>query len=161
MSLGAPLTPPPGSPRSLARLVMWQPPQEEMKRFLAWFFFGAAAAALIGWAVLEVVPSMLQTTARDIRAIGQQALSEAYIAEYDEAYPAAVLERLTYELAQLVTESDAEVESAWAEGVRRGWADGWNDALDAMRAASLEAGAATGSSELRALNAAPRRDPVH
>ncbi|MDE2989143.1 MAG: hypothetical protein OXT70_14020 [Chloroflexota bacterium] len=161
MSLGAPLTPPPHGPRNLVRLVMWEPQHEALKRTLTWFTIGAATAALMGWALLEILPSTMQTSASDIREITQQALSAAYIAEYDDAYPAAVTERLTYELAQLVVGSDADVESAWAEGVRRGWADGWNDALDAMRAASTEAGAATGSSEQKALNAAPRRDPVH
>ena len=160
MSLGAPLTPPPGGPRSLVRLVMWQPPREETKRTVAWFFFGAAAAALLGWALLEVVPSTMQTTARDIQEIRQQALSEAYIAEYADAYSAAVTERVVYELAQLVIGSDADIDSAWAQGVRSGWAEGWNDALDAMLAASLEAGVASGSSELAALEAAPRRNPL-
>lgn len=159
MSLGAPLTPPPHGPRSFVRLVMWQPPHEELKRTLTWFVLGAGTAALIGWALLEILPSTMQTSASDIREITHQALSAAYIAEYDDAYPAAVTERLTYELAQLVVGSDADVESVWAEGVRRGWADGWNDALDAMQAASIAAGAATGSRELTALDAAPRRDP--
>ena len=102
----------------------------------------------------------MQTTARDIREIRQQALSEAYIAEYADAYSAAVTERVVYELAQLVIGSDADIDSAWAQGVRSGWAEGWNDALDAMLAASLEAGVASGSSELAALEAAPRRNPL-
>lgn len=160
MSFGVPLTPPPDGPRNLVRLVMWQPPHEEIKRTLAWFFFGAAAAALLGWALLEVVPSAIQTTARDIREIRQQALSEAYIAEYADAYSTAVTERVVYELAQLIMGSDADIDSAWAQGVRSGWAEGWNDALDAMLAASLEAGVPSGSSELAALEAAPRRNPL-
>lgn len=160
MSLGAPLTPPPYGPRSLVRLVLWQPRQEALKRTLTWFTIGAATAALVGWALLEVLPSTMQTSASDIREITQQALHEAYIAEYDHAYSAAVTERLTFEFAQLVLASDADVDSAWAQGVRSGWAEGWNDALDAMLAASREAGAAGGSSELAALDAAPRRNPV-
>lgn len=161
MSLGAPLTPPPYGPRSLVRLVMWQPPQEALKRTLAWFLFGAATAALLGWALLELVPVMLQTTERDIREIRQQALSEAYIAKYDDAYAAAVTERLTFELAQLVVGSDVAADSAWAEGVRSGWAEGWNDAFDAMLAASHEAGAGPDSLELTALNSAERRTVDH
>lgn len=157
MSLGAPLTPPPYGPRSLVRLVKWQSPMEALKRTLAWFLFGAATAALLGWELLEVLPGTMQTTVRDIREIRQQALSDAYIAEYDEAYAAAVTERVTYELAQLVVGSEVETDSGWAEGVRRGWVDGWNDALDAMRAASIEAGAEPDSLELEALNRATKR----
>ena len=160
MSLGAPLTPPPHGPRHLVRLVMWQPRQEALRRTLTWFTIGAVTAALIGWALLQVLPSTMQTSASDIRELTQQALNAAYIAEYDKAFSTAVTERLTYELAQLVIGSDAVVESAWAGGVRSGWVEGWNNALDAMRAASLEAGAEPDSLELAALEATPRRNSV-
>ena len=157
MSLGAPLPPPPHGPRNLVRLVMWQSPQEAVKRTLAWFLIGAAIAALLGWVLLEALPDALQTSARDIREIRQQALHHAYVAEYDDAYAAAVADRVTFELAQLVLESHRDADSAWTEGVHRGWAEGWNDALDAMLAASIEAGAEPDSLELNALNGAARR----
>ena len=48
-------------------------------------------------------------------------------------------------------------ESDWANGFRAGWSDGWNDALDAMRAASIDAGASEDSLELQTLNAALKR----
>ena len=138
---------------------MWQPPHEEIKRTLAWFFFGAAAAALLGWALLEVVPSAIQTTARDIREIRQQALSEAYIAEYADAYSAAVTERVVYDAH---SSSSGLMRTSIQPGLRASQrlAGGMERCARAMLAASLEAGVASGSSELAALEAAPRRNPL-
>ncbi|MYD15817.1 MAG: hypothetical protein F4W99_01550 [Chloroflexi bacterium] len=137
---------------------MWRPPDESSRRMLAWFLIGAASAALIGWVLLEVVPQQMQTTRGDVEAIRYEALSEAYDAAYGEAYESALQQRMTYELALLVLASGQSSDSAWAEGVRRGWAEGWNDALDAMFAASIDAGLEANSRELATLAAEPRRD---
>lgn len=126
---------------------------------LAWFLIGAATAALIGWVLLEVVPQQMQTTRGDVEEIRYEALSNAYDAAYDESYESALEQRMTYELALLVFASGPSGDSAWAEGVRQGWAEGWNDALDAMFAASLEAGLSPDSRELTALDTEPRRVP--
>ena len=157
MSLGQPIPPPPGGSRDLVRLAMWRSSHEDLKRTMAWFLTGMAIAAIAGWVTLEVLPTTRQTSAREIRAIGEQAVTDAFVAEYDDAYAHALTERIAYELVLLALAPEADAASAWVDGVRRGWVEGWNDALDAMRAASLEAGADADSSEMAALDDAVRR----
>ncbi len=75
-----------------------------------------------------------------------------------EAEADAIEEQVTLTIAVHLIEQGVGTDSKWAEAFRSGWADGWNDALEAMRVASLEAGANANSPELAALDAVPRRN---
>ena len=61
------------------------------------------------------------------------------------------------EFADRVVRRGEGGDAPWAIGFRNGWADGWNDALAAMRHASIDAGLGPDSIELRVLNDEPRR----
>lgn len=143
---------PPYGPREPQRLGARVPPALRIGPTLTSFLLGAVLAGFLGWLVLAFGTQMVKSHAVQIKEVRLQASEEAYLAEYERAYDAALSQQITRELARMVLETDAGAGSAWAEGVRRGWAEGWNDALDAMRAASVEAGLDANSSEMAALN---------
>ena len=127
--------------------------------------FGAASAALISWVVLSFLnpwstDGFLRSAHNVVRSADeaeQAAAQQAYDDAYDEALAAAVEWERIAALGDLVVNAGEGENSAWAEEFRRGWAAGWNEALDAMRAAAIEAGIPPNASDFRALDATPRR----
>lgn len=144
-------------PRDPLRLRASLPPHQQIRPTLTWFLVGAVAAGVMGWLALLLAAEIIGSESQRIRDIRYESASNAYSLVISEAVSAAVEDRVTFEIARALSEPGVGPDSAWADGFRRGWADGWNDALDAMQAVSLEAGAAPDSLELAALDAAPRR----
>ena len=138
----------------------WLPPGQRIRPALTWFLVGAVIAALVGWLGLLLAGEIVESEAERIAKIKNDSALAAYSLAIAEAEAEAIEDQVTLEIARLLMESDSAPGSNWANAFRSGWADGWNDALDAMGAASLEAGAAADSPELAALDAAQRRrDP--
>ena len=113
---------------------------------------GGVLAAAIGYAILSWVPALSATPRGDVRTVEQAAMRESYAASFEDALVQAVAQARIVELADRAVYADEGGDAAWAAGFRRGWADGWNDAIDAMRQASLEAGADPDSAEVGMLN---------
>lgn len=147
----------PGDPlRSGASL----PPYQRIRLDLTWFLVGAVTAAVLGWLALLLAAEIIGSESSRITQIRNEAASAAYQLAIDQAVSQALDDEVTVEIAQQLAGQDVGRDSPWADGFRRGWADGWDDALDAMRAASIEAGAADNSPELALLDAEVRRNPV-
>ncbi len=119
--------------------------------------FVAFIAGVVLVAVIGVTFDPLGvTTEFDLPEVEQEAFDAGYAAAYADALVVEG-ERFRREtLIALVLEAP-EQDAEWVQGVRQGRAEGWNQALDAMRAAS-EADAPTDAQlELRLLDDLPRR----
>ncbi len=118
---------------------------------------GGAFAALIGILATTCIAPLSTSPQGRIAEIEREARGAAFEAAWEGALTAAVFDARIVALADLVV-NDAQVGDApWAVGFRNGWADGWNDALEAMRDASLDSGARDGSPEVKMLDDIPRR----
>ncbi len=108
---------------------------------------GVLMAAIIG-ATLD--PFNLQTS-DDQRRAEQAAYDQAFAAVETQGYadglPFGEVERLG---ERIVTRGEGE-DSAYAERFRAGWTQGWNDALDAMRAVAEAEGLPDNFTEYRVL----------
>lgn len=118
---------------------------------------GAAAAALLGVAIMEFVAPLSATPQGDVTAVEEEAMQRAFAAAWEDALAAATAEARTTALAQRIIEGNAGQEAEWAKGFREGWAAGWNDALDAMRQASKDANLPDRAPEFYILENTPRR----
>lgn len=78
---------------------------------------------------------------------------EIWDAAYEETFPLAYDAALT----ELVVERGRGRASDWAQGVRNGWADGWNQAIAAMRRAAEDADLPPSYVEWRVLDDMPPR----
>lgn len=145
----------------------WMPRRDWIGRHIvAAAIAGGIAAALLGWAIFAFVKpwstDALLTTARNRYEAAEEARSAGFQQGYDEAFDdalaAAVEAARISALIDLAVHSDEGGGSPWAMGIRRGWADGWNDALEAMRQASIDAGVPPNATEFRTLAAAQRRN---
>ena len=74
-----------------------------------------------------------------------------------EPLAAAIAQARTTAIAERIIERGAGPDAEWAQGFRQGWAAGWNDALEAMRQASQEAGLPDRAPEFYILDNTPRR----
>ncbi len=133
------------------------PPQERIRPSLTWFLIGAVTAIFVGWLVIAVIEDTLGPQERQIAKIRYEALESTYYATIEDAHRDAREAFTTLEIARILSDQQVGAESDWANGFRAGWSDGWNDALNAMRAASIDAGATEDSLELQTLNAALER----
>ena len=118
---------------------------------------GGAVAALVGVALLEFVDPLSATPQGNAAAIEQEAMQAAYAAVWDTALAEAIAEARTTALADLVVSGEQGGETEWALGFREGWASGWNEALQAMRQASLDADLPERAPEFYILDSALRR----
>ena len=118
---------------------------------------GAAAAALLGVAIMEFVAPLSATPQGDVTAVEEEAMQRAFAAAWEDALAAATAEARTTALAQRIIEDNAGNDAEWAKGFREGWAAGWNDALDAMRQASKDANLPDRAPEFYILDNTPRR----
>ena len=118
---------------------------------------GAAAAALLGVAIMEFVAPLSATPQGDVTAVEEEAMQRAFAAAWEDALAAATAEARTTALAQRIIEDNAGHDAEWAKGFREGWAAGWNDALDAMRQASQDANLPDRAPEFYILDNTPRR----
>lgn len=118
---------------------------------------GAAAAALLGVAIMEFVAPLSATPQGDVTAVEEEAMQRAFAAAWEDALAAATAEARTTALAQRIIEDNAGHDAEWAQGFREGWAAGWNDALDAMRQASKDANLPDRAPEFYILDNTPRR----
>ena len=126
---------------------------------LAALVAGAACAAILGWFLLTLVVQVyphLRVTAAEIEA---QATREAYDDSLDRAIDAATARARLIDFADRIVHRGQGADTPWAIGFREGWTNGWNDAIAAMRSASLNAGAAPDSIELTTLSDTPPRQP--
>ena len=126
---------------------------------LAALVAGAACAAILGWFLLTLVVQVyphLRVTAAKIEA---QATREAYDDSLDRAIDAATARARLIDFADRIVHGGEAVDAPWAIGFREGWATGWNDAIAAMRSASIDAGAAPDSIEIKTLNETQPRLP--
>ena len=158
MTQGSQENPPPYGPREPLRLGALLPPQERIRHSLTWFLVGAIIAAALGWLVIALAGEVIGSEAERIVRIRYEAIESSFEATIVDAVATAREERTTLEIARRVVDQGVGADSDWANSFRQGWADGWDDALDAMRAASVEAAASIGSQELRTLDATPRRN---
>ena len=113
---------------------------------------GIVVAALIG-AVFD--PFNFQTA--DDRARAERA---AYEVAFAEARPGGELAGVPYGRTEWIGErlaADAGTTGAWADAFRQGWAEGWNDALDAMHREAVDAGLPPGYTEFDVLAEISRR----
>ena len=113
---------------------------------------GIVAAAVIG---ATIDPFNFQT-ADDQR----RAERVAYEIAFAEARPLGESAGVPYGRVEWIGErlqADDAATGAWADAFRRGWDEGWNDALDAMHAAATEAGLPPGYTEFDVLAEIPRR----
>ena len=133
------------------------PPRERIRPNLTWFLIGAVTAIILGWLVITVIGETVVSQERQIDRIRYEALESTFYATIEDADRDAGEELITLEIAKILSDRQVGAESDWANGFRAGWSDGWNDALDAMRAASIDAGATEDSLELQTLNAALER----
>ncbi len=133
------------------------PPPERIRPNLTWFLIGTVIAIILGWLVIAVIGETVVSQERQIDEIRYEALESTFNAAIEDAVRDAREEFITLEIARILSDQQVAAESDWANGFRAGWSDGWNDALDAMRAASIDAGATEDSLELQTLNAAPER----
>ena len=118
---------------------------------------GAAAAALLGVAIMEFVAPLSATPQGDVTAVEEEAMQRAFAAAWEDALAAATAEARTTAIAQRIIEDNAGGDAEWAQGFREGWAAGWNDALDAMRQASKDANLPDRAPEFHILDNTPRR----
>ncbi len=151
-------TPPPYGPRDPASPDAPLPPEQRIRPALTWFLIGAVTAAVVGWLTLLLATEVIGSEEERIAEIKNQAAQSAYSLAIDGEVAAALDDQIIMEIARQISVEGIRSESAWADGFWRGWSDGWDDALDAMRSASIEAGIGSGSSEFAALDAAPRRN---
>ena len=133
------------------------PPRERIRPNLTWFLIGAVAAIILGWIVISVIGETVGSQERQIDKIRYEALESTFYATIGDAVRDAREEFITIEIARILSDQQVGAESDWANGFRVGWSDGWDDALDAMRAASIDAGATEDSLELQTLNATLER----
>lgn len=128
---------------------------------------GGIAAALLSWVLFAFIKpwdsDALLSAARNADEAAEEArnagFQQGYDEVFDDALAAAVEAARVSALIDLVIHSGAGGDAAWAMGVRHGWADGWNDALDAMRQTSVDAGVPPDATEFRTLAEASRRSP--
>lgn len=118
---------------------------------------GGALAALIGYALITFVDELSATPQGDIEAIENEAMQRSYAAAWEDALAVAMAEARTETIAELIAVDDRGGDAEWAVGFRDGWAAGWNDALDAMRQASEQAGLRANAPEFYILENTPRR----
>ncbi len=121
---------------------------------------GGALAALIGYAAVTFIDPLSATPQGDIEAIENEAMQRSYAAAWEDALAVATADARTEALAALIIEggqSDQTADAPWALGFREGWAAGWNEALEAMRNASEEAGYSERAPEFYILESAQRR----
>ena len=114
---------------------------------------GVVVAAIVG----ALFDPLNMQTADDIRRAEEAAHAEAYVAAeplgYRDGVPYGEVEYLG---AQIVG-SDDGAESPYGASFSDGWREGWNDALDAMRASAMETGLPEGYTEYRVLDEMTRR----
>ena len=77
----------------------------------------------------------------------------------DRAINAASARARLIDFADRIVHRGESADTSWAIGFREGWTNGWNDAIAAMRSASLNAGAAPDSIEIKTLNETQPRSP--
>lgn len=118
---------------------------------------GGALAALIGYALITFVDELSATPQGDIEAVENEAMQRSYAAAWEDALAVAMAEARTETIAELIGVDDRGGDAEWAVGFRDGWAAGWNDALDAMRQASEQAGLRANAPEFYILENTPRR----
>ena len=118
---------------------------------------GAAAAALLGVAIMEFVAPLSATPQGDVAAVEEEAMQRSFAAAWEGALAAAIAQARTTAIAERIIERGAGGDAEWAAGFREGWAAGWNDALEAMRQASQEAGLPERAPEFYILENTPRR----
>ena len=114
---------------------------------------GVLLAALIGAAF---DPLNLRT-ADDLRRAELAAWELAYAAIEADGYADGVPYGEVEHLGAEIVASGAGGDSAYAQRFRVGWQAGWNDALDALRAAAEEQGLPAGYTEFRVLEQTARR----
>lgn len=151
---------PPYGPSSPERLGAWLPPAQRIGPSLTWLLIGAVTAAFVGWLGIFLADEFIATEAEQLRRVFGESALLAYEQAYEPAFALAYEDRVNRETAQYLEHEGMSVDSDWGREFQRGWTDGWNDALDAMRAASLEAGLRSDSRELQTLAAEPHRNPV-
>lgn len=113
---------------------------------------GVIAAALIG---ATADPFNFQTA--DDRRRAEQA---AYDTAFNEARPLGETDGVPHGRTEWIgsrLQADPAATGPWADAFRQGWAQGWNDALDAMHKAATQAGLPPGYTEFDVLDATPRR----
>ena len=96
----------------------------------------AVAIALV--AVVGVAFDPLNvTTEFDLPEVELAAFDTAYEVAYEEGRRRGLEQGRQRNLLRLALEHD-DGDAAWVRGVRAGWADGWNEALDSLANATLE-----------------------
>ena len=149
--------PPPYGPRIPEHLSRGRRPDWLGRHTVAGLLAGGACAAILGWFLFAGLALLEANPPPAAARFENQVLHEAYDEAWDQALEAAIAEALVIEFADRVVRRGEGGDAPWAIGFRDGWADGWNDALAAMRHASIDAGLGPDSIELRVLNDEPRR----
>ena len=126
---------------------------------LAALVAGAAGAAILGWFLLTLVVWVHEHPLVTAATIEDQAIREAYDGALDQAIDAAIARARLIEFTDRIVHGGESADAPWAIGFREGWTNGWNDAIAAMRSASIDAGAAPDSIEIKTLNETQPRSP--
>ena len=100
--------------------------------FLA-FVLGLALVAIVGVAL----DPLGVTTEFDLPRVEQAAFDEAYTAAREAGRSAGIEQAKRETLVALALDSP-DGTSQWVQGVVAGWSEGWNQALEALEAASGE-----------------------
>ena len=114
---------------------------------------GVLLAALIG-ATLD--PFNLRTS-DDMRRAEEAAYAEAFAAVETQGYRAGLPYGEVEQLGARIVGDGEGAATPYGDQFSAGWIQGWNDALDAMREAAVEAGLPENYTEFRVLEAMSRR----
>lgn len=128
----------------------------DWRRERSWLGRHTLLAALAGLALPIIVAALTgvfeATPPEAVRAPAEGDIyaqaPEVWDAAYEEVFPLEYAAVLT----ELVVERGQDGASEWARGVRDGWAEGWNQAVAAMRRAAEDAALPESYAEWRVLN---------
>lgn len=112
--------------------VWWKPGADPVgPHSIAAFIIAIALVAIVGVAF----DPLGITTEFDLSEVELAAFDEGYEAVYEEGRISGSEQSRSTTLIALALEHP-DRSAPWTQGVRQGWADGWNEALDALMAAT-------------------------
>ena len=134
--------------------VWWKRGRDPIGRHtLAAAVFGVLVAALVGAAF----DPLNLTTKDDLRRAEEAAYEIAYQDVADAGYADGLRHGEVERLGREIVQSGVGAEGPYASHFRDGWREGWNDALEALRAEAERLELPSGYTEFRVLDELPPR----
>jgi len=129
-----------------ARLSGWSAPEpvrSGWRRKREWLGWHTAAAVLLGIALPLIIAALAGAFDDLVRPVESSAepesLREAYPQDWERGYAFAYEQTRGGIFAERVIVEQPHLRTDWTIGFRAGWAEGWNEALAAMRRTTLDA----------------------